>query len=123
MSMLSDMKGLYLDALALVQAEGRLIQAEAAEKVNQAQRGVVLLGISLVLLLTASIVLVQSLIDWIATLIGEAPATLLVGCVLLVTGVIVFIIARKRLSADNLKPHRSLAAARRSVDIVREHAQ
>ena len=80
MSLKLDIKALYVDALALVQAEGRLIQAEAAEKIVQAQRGAVLLLASLILILIAAFVLTQSLIDWIATLIGEAPASRLVSC-------------------------------------------
>jgi len=123
MSLKSEIKALYIDALALVQAEGRLIQAEAAEKLQQARRGAVLLGASLLLLLIGAFVLVQSLIAWIATMIGEAPASLLVGCISLIAGIFLYNAARKRLSSAQLKPHRSLAAARRSVDIVRENSQ
>lgn len=123
MSLKLEIKALYADALALVQAEGRLVQAEAAEKLKQARRGAVLLGASIMLLLVAAFVLVQSLIDWIATIVGQAPASLLVGCLTLIAGLLLYNAARKRLSPEHLKPHRSLAAARRSVDIVRENTQ
>ncbi len=120
MNIVSDIKALYVDVVTLVRAEGRLLRAEVGEKFAQAQSGLILILIGLVFLMISAIVLVQSLIDWLALFTGTAAATLIVGLVSAICGLTLFFVGRSRLSLDNLKPHRTLAAARLSAGIIRD---
>ncbi|MEZ5659848.1 MAG: phage holin family protein [Burkholderiaceae bacterium] len=108
------------DTTELVRAEGSLIRAETAEKIEQVQTGIVWLVAGLLSLAIAAFVLVQAGIDWLAQAIGTPAATLAFGLVFLALGLVLLINGRQYLSLINLRPHRSIAAARRSAQHIKE---
>lgn len=108
------------DAANLVRAEADLIRAEAGEKLQQAQRGLIAIVGGMLCLVVAGLVLIQSLIDWLAVVIGEPWSSLLVGVIIALIGIGLYLSGRKQLTAENLTMHRSMAAARRSADMVRD---
>ncbi len=115
-----EFRGMVTDAVDLVRAEGRLAQAETAEKLEQLQSGLIWLLVGLFTLMVAAFVLVQAGIDWLAQAIGAPAATLAFGLAFLVIGVVMFLNGKQRLKLSNLRPHRTIAAARRSAERVRE---
>ncbi|MEZ5651745.1 MAG: phage holin family protein [Burkholderiaceae bacterium] len=115
-----QMGSILVDTTDLLRAEGRLIRAETNEKVQQLQTGMVWLVAGLLSLAIAAFVLVQAGIDWLAQAIGRPGATLAFGLAFLLIGIILFISGRQYLKLENLRPHRSIAAARRSARHVKE---
>jgi hypothetical protein len=119
MSIVDQVKGIMDDAAALLHAEGRLVRTEAVEKVEQMQNGFLWLAAGLLALMIAAFVLVQAGIDWLAQAIGRPGATLTFGLAFLVIGAILFVNGRQKLKLSNLRPARSIDAARRSAQSLR----
>lgn len=113
-------RGLLTDIPELLRAEGRLARAETAEKIEQLQSAVVWVIAGLLALMIAAFVLVQAGIDWLAQAIGEPAATLVFGLAFLVIGAVLFFTGRRRMRMSSLRPHRTIAAAKRSARHLRE---
>jgi uncharacterized membrane protein YgcG len=117
-SFTSLLKELISEIGQLIRQELRLAQAEAAEKVSQAQNGVVALIVGLLFAFSALLILLQAVVVALATVVPAWLASVIVG---LVVAVIAFILVRQgqsNLKPVNLVPERTLNAVRTDKDMV-----
>lgn len=125
---MSDMKttltdtlhGLLGDAMMLMRQELALAKAEVAEKVGQAQSGLVSLLTGLLIATCALFVLVQAVIVALSKVLPPWLATTSVGVVLAAIAFVAIRHAEQTLSPRNLKPRRTLDSMSEQVDRVKE---
>lgn len=117
--------GLVADAIAqltrLVETEIRLVRTELGEKISAAVRAVVMLVVSAVLLVAALVLILQGLV-YLLVYFGMQPfiAAFIVGIVVAAIAGIVVYIALQRLSADNLKPKRTMTQISRDATAIKD---
>jgi hypothetical protein len=117
-SFTSLLKELIGELGQLIRQELRLAQAEASEKVSQAQNGVIALIVGLLFAFSALLILLQAVVVALATVMPAWLASVIVG---LVVAVIAFILVRQgqsNLNPVNLVPERTLNAMRSDRDMV-----
>jgi len=92
-----------------------------AEKLGQVKNGAIEMVAGSICLLAALLVLLQALIVALADLgLGAAWASLLVGVVVAILGVILFRMGSSNIAAENLAPERTQAQLDRDVRAVKE---
>ena len=117
------LRDLSEDASTLVRKEIALATTEVGEKISQIKSGVTELGLGAVVLLAGLLVLLQAAVWGLANLLGNvALAALIVGGAVVLIGLVLLMAARKNLRAANLTPERTMAAARRDTEMVRENS-
>jgi len=105
----------------LVQGELKLARAEMSQNLSRAGFGVAFFGIAALLALVALHILASALVAWIATTgISPALSAALVGGALLIAAVVLVIMGKSRLSADALKPTKTIAAVERDFQQFKE---
>jgi len=117
-SFTSLLKELIGELGQLIRQELRLAQAEASEKVSQAQNGVIALIVGLLFAFSALLILLQAVVVALATVMPAWLASVIVG---VVVAVIAFILVRQgqsNLKPVNLVPERTLNAMRSDRDMV-----
>jgi uncharacterized membrane protein YgcG len=117
-SFTSLLKELINELGQLIRQELRLAQAEASEKVSQAQNGVIALVVGLLFAFSALLILLQAIVVALATVMPAWLASVIVG---MVVAVIAFILVRQgqsNLKPVNLVPERTLNAMRSDKDMV-----
>jgi protein-S-isoprenylcysteine O-methyltransferase Ste14 len=105
----------------LVRQELRLVQAEASEKLKQAQNGVYAVVTGLLVAFCALLILLQAVVVALGKVMPAWLASLSVGLVLALVAFVLIRQGRNNLKAKNLVPERSLRAGRDLA--VREDAQ
>ncbi|WEX07696.1 phage holin family protein [Chelativorans sp. AA-79] len=96
------------NATRLVQAEFRLLRTEMSEKVGQVKNGLVEMIAGAICLLAALLVLLQALVVALAEMgLGTRWASLAVGVVVAIVGVILVRIGTSNMSESNLMPERT----------------
>lgn len=112
---------LIADVGQLIRQELRLVQAEASEKLKQAQNGVYAIITGLLVAFCALLILLQALVVGLSNVMPPWLASLSVGLVLAIVAFVLIGHGRNNLKAKNLMPERSLRAGRDLA--VREDAQ
>ena len=112
---------LIADLGQLIRQELRLVQAEASEKLKQAQNGVYAIVTGLLVAFCALLILLQALVVGLSNVMPAWLASLSVGLVLAIVAFVLIGHGRNNLKAKNLVPERSLRAGRDLA--VREDAQ
>jgi hypothetical protein len=107
------------DLAALVRKESQLVRAEFGEKLDQAGRGVSGVAAGALLMLAALLVLLQALVLALATLVGMAWASLIVGVAVAAVGYVLMRGGMKALSPDGLKPDRSARQLKKDAELMK----
>jgi len=115
-------RALVSDATLLVKQEVSLARAEAEEKFDQVQTGLIAVVSGLLIAFVALIVLVQALVVALGNFMPQSVAALLVGVVLAIIAFVAVKTGQDNLSPKNLKPRRTLNAVRQDAETLKEAA-
>lgn len=111
---------LMRDVTGIVRGEGKLIRTEIAQAIKGMAAGAEMMAAGAIFLLVAAIVLVQALIIALATWVGPAWASVIVGAALGIIGALLIASGRKTLSVAELMPERTLQQTSRDVRLAKE---
>jgi uncharacterized membrane protein YqjE len=103
-------RGFAADSLLLIRKELQLAKVETSEKIEQAQSGLILILAGMLFLFVALMVLAVALAEFLATIIPASLATLVIGAVLALIGIIVVLAGKSKLKPSNLAPTRTIDA-------------
>ena len=118
-----NVRAFMRDGTELVRKEVQLAKLETGEKLEQVARGVVFLIVGLFMLIVALFFLAESLVEGLGLLIGnEGLAALIIGALIAVIGIVLALKGKNNLSAENLRPSRTIATAERGVEKLKEAA-
>jgi protein-S-isoprenylcysteine O-methyltransferase Ste14 len=121
-NIMDQTRGFMADSVLLLRKELQLAKAETSEKIEQAQSGLILILAGMLFLFVALVVLAVAAAEFLATIIPASLATLVVGGVLALVGVVIILVGRSKLKPSNLKPVKTLHAMEGHVDRMREAA-
>jgi len=97
------------ETTTLVRKEVELAKAEMSEKVNQATAGAVSLAAGGMVAFAGVIFLLLAATFGLATIMEPWLAALIVGGVVTVIGIVLVLMGKRRLSARNLQPNRTIS--------------
>jgi len=103
---------LLRDSTTLMPQEIDLAKAEVVEKAGQVGRGGAMLAAGGLVAFAGLLFLLLAAVYGLASVVDPWLAALIVGGATVVVGVVLLMIGRSRLSADNLRPRRTLATLR-----------
>lgn len=116
-----NVRAFMRDGTELVRKEVQLAKLETGEKLEQVARGVVFLIVGLFMLIVALFFLAEALVEGLALLVGsEALSATIIGGLIAVIGIVLALKGKSNLSAENLKPTRTLRTAERGVEKLKE---
>lgn len=121
-SFMGLVRELLRESEALVRAEADLLRTEFSEKVTQAQRGIGAMITGGAVLFAGLLVLLAAAVFALAQVISIPWAALLVGSAVAIIGGIMIAGGRSRVTAEKLKPHRTIADLKADRDFVKERA-
>ena len=128
-NIVATIKALFDDGILLVKQETALARAETEEKLKEAGVGIASIAagaiiglVSLLVLTTALVAALAELLEGMAEGYGAALAALIVGIVYAIIAFICVKGGQEKLSAENLKPHRTIHSVRESAETIREAA-
>lgn len=104
----------------LVRQELRLAQAEATEKIDQAQNGALSVLAGILIGFVALIVLVEALVIALSNVVAPWIAAIIVGGALAVIGFALVKIGQNSLKPSNLTPERTIRTVRGDEDRMTE---
>ncbi len=116
-------RDLVSDIGLLIRQELKLVQAEASEKLGQAQNGLVALAVGAVFAVSALMVFVQALVYGLSTVMAPWLAALATGVFLASVALIALNYARSNLRPLNLAPRRTIQSLRRQTEEMKEALQ
>lgn len=111
---------LIRDMNGLVVTEGRLLRTELADAGAKVAAGAEMMVGGAVLAMVGLLVLVQALVIALADWLGAGLASLVVGGVLLVLGLVIALRGRGAFKAATLTPDRTVEQTRRDVRLIKE---
>lgn len=111
------------DMALLVNQEVSLAKQELDLKVSQAIYGVVMIVAGTLAAFIAIWVLVQALIEGVATQMPSWAAALIVGGIFAVAALIFIRSGSNRLAPDNLKPHHTINSVTRTARTIKENVK
>ena len=111
---------LIRDMNGLVVTEGRLLRTELADAGAKVAAGAEMMVGGAVLVMVGLLVLVQALVIALADWLGPGLASLVVGGVLLVLGLVIALRGRGAFKAASLTPDRTVEQTRRDVRLIKE---
>ena len=116
-----NVRAFMRDGTELVRKEVQLAKLETGEKLEQVARGVVFLIVGLFMLIVALFFLAEALVEGLAILVGsEALSATIIGGLIAIIGIVLALKGKNNLSAENLKPTRTLRTAERGVEKLKE---
>ena len=116
-----NVRAFMRDGTELLRKEVQLAKLETGEKLEQVARGAIYLIVGLFMLMVAIFFLAQALVWGLAILVGSVPlANLIIGALIAVIGIVLALKGKSNLSAENLKPTRTLRTAERGVEKLKE---
>lgn len=122
--LLSDLAG---ETTSLVRKEIELAKTELSEKLTQLGIGVVALAAGGLVFFAGFLVLLDAAVYGLGRLLDNyglpALEALIVAVATMVVGVIMLMIGRNLMKAENLTPSRTTESLRRDKDMVKEHVQ
>lgn len=105
----------------LVRTEFQLLRAEMSEKLDQIRNGSLEIVAGSICLLAALLILLQALVVALANLgLGAAWASLIVGGVVAIIGLVLVRMGTSNLSSSNLTPERTQEQLARDAHAVKE---
>lgn len=116
---------LIADAIAqlgrLVETEIRLVKTELSEKISDAVRAVVMIVVAAILLIAALILILQAIV-YLLVYFGMQPfvAALIVGVVIAAIGGVVIYVALRALSAEHMKPKRTMGQLGKDANVIKD---
>lgn len=119
-TMKDTIRELIADLTLLLRQEISLARAEAGEKIDQIQNGIIALVAGLLIAFCALLVLVQALVVALANIMPASVASLAVGIVLAVIAYISVTSGSRQLKPENLAPKRTMKSVRESAERMKE---
>lgn len=116
----SLLKELVDDIGRLVRQELRLAQAEASEKVNQIQTGIIAIVAGLLLAFSALLVLLQALVIALSNAMAPWLAAVIVSVGVGIVALILVKQGQSNLKTANLTPSRTINSLQSDKDLVKE---
>lgn len=104
------LRGLMTDVTLLLRQELRLAQAEASEKLEQAQSGIYAVVTGLLVAFCALLILLQALVIALSNVLPAWAASLVVGVALALIALVLIRIGSRNLRPSSLIPERTLRA-------------
>ena len=119
---------LFADALSqmttLFQTELRLVRTEIGEKISSAVSAIVMILVAAVFLLVALFLILIGGVELIISFGFQSwAAYFMVGAGIALIGVVALLLALRNLSADRLKPSRSISQFGKDAEIVKEQVR
>ena len=111
---------LIRDMNGLVVTEGRLLRTELAEAGGKVAAGAEMMVSGAVLIMVGLLVLAQAFVIALADWLGPGLASLGVGGVLSVLGLLIAVRGRGTIKAARLTPDRTVEQTRRDVRLIKE---
>ena len=118
---ISQLRMIADDMVLLVNQEVTLAKQELDLKVSQAMYGVAAIVAGTLAAFIAVWVLVQALIDGVATQMPDWAAALIVGGVFALAAMVFIRLGSNRLAPDNLKPHHTINSVKRTARTIKEN--
>ncbi len=119
-NIIDTVRALLSDGSLLIRQEIKLAKAEAEEKIDQAQSGLIALAVGLLIAMVALLVLVQALVVALGNLMPPSLAALLVGVALAVIAFVAITKAQADLKPKNLAPRRTVKSVSESAIAIKE---
>lgn len=119
-NIVETVRALFKDGTLLLRQEVSLAKAEAEEKIQQVQHGLIEIGAALVIALAALFVLVQAVVEALSNVLPPSIAALVVGIILAIAAYISLKAGLASLTPENLKPSRTLDQIEEDIDTVKE---
>ena len=107
-----QVQGFFVDGIELLRKEVQLARAEIDEKVTLIQHGILSLAAGAAIGFVGLIFLGHAAADYLATIFAPGTAMLIVAVFFIVLSIIMLATARAKLRAEELKPHRTMRAAK-----------
>jgi xanthine/uracil permease len=111
------------DFTTLLRKESQLVRAEFSEKVHQLIRGGAEAAGGAICLLAALLILLQALVLLLSKVMDPALASALVGAAVAVLGVVLLKAGAKAMSAENLKPDKTLRQVGQDAQLAKEQVK
>lgn len=106
----------------VLRGEIALFRQEMADNLRRLIVGLAAMAGAAVFAVVGFLVLVDALVEWLATVVGlEALAALIVGVVFLVIGVVLALMVKSRFTVDGLVPTRTGRQLRQDAAVIKEH--
>ncbi len=113
--------GALRETTDLARKEFALFRTEMTENVRSLVAGLVMMVAGAVFAIVALILLMQALVDWLATVVNShALAALIVGAVMAAVAVGLVLYGRSTMSSSTLAPTKTARSLRRDSEIVTE---
>jgi hypothetical protein len=112
------LKQLLGDVTLLFRKELALAASEVSQSVDAAKTGAVSMATGGAVLYAGILFLLGALTLWLATMMASWLAALIVGGVVTVIGLIMVMTGKKRVSASNFKPERTMDSLRKDKNAV-----
>lgn len=123
-SLISD---LTQQTYTLVRKEAALAKAEMSQKVSQLGAGIAALAIGGAVAFAGFLVLLEAVVAKLAEALPPDSANwlspLIVGAAVAIVGVILLMIGRSNLDAQNLLPQRTINSLQRDRELAKEHKE
>ncbi len=121
----SLMSDLTRDSTTLVRDEIDLAKAEFSDKISQLTTGIASIATAGAVLLSGFLVLLAAAVFGLNTVLppGMTPwlSALIVGAVVVVIGLIMLMVGRKKLKTSNLMPEQTIASLRNDRNLAKQH--
>jgi len=111
------------DLSTLVRKESELVRVEIKENLQQVARGGAKVAVGAVLLLAALMVLLQTLVLGLSKVMDPVWASLLVGVVVAIVGVVLLRNGAKSAAPSNLRPDKAANQLRKDAQLVKEQVR
>ena len=119
----ANLRGLIDDLSALIRQEFQLAKAEAGEKLEQVQTGVVSILVGMLIATCALFVLVQAVVAALSNVMPPEFAAMTVGVVLAVIAYVAIRIGERHLRPGNLAPRRTVRSLNEQASKMKESMQ
>jgi hypothetical protein len=124
-SLIGLFSDLWRETSTLVREEAELAKAEISEKVSRVETGIGALAIGGAIVFGGFLVLLAAAVNALHLVLPPEYAAwlapLIIGTVVLITGLAVLAKAREELQARNLKPSRTMQSLRTDAALAKEH--
>lgn len=105
----------------LAQKEFTLFRTEISQNIRTLFIGLAVVVVAAIFAIAAVILLTESLVEWLATVVNsEALAALIVGGVLALIAIGLGLYGRHAMSASALKPQRTMRSLKRDAEVLSE---
>lgn len=105
----------------LAQKEFTLFRTEISQNIRTLFIGLALVVVAAIFAIAAVMLLTESLVEWLATVVNsEALAALIVGGVLAIVAIGLGLYGRHAMSASTLTPQRTMRSLKRDAEVLSE---